>query len=115
MKDAPVCGEDDDNVVTTYYDKIISCCSDVKPEYSNYIKYQIHRHTKSCLRGRTKRCRFGFPQPPMPRTIILEPFHKDDEELEEIAKQNWTQIKRMLDDFEWEKKSQSHLMKCSNS
>ena len=56
LKDAPVYGEDDDNAVTTYYDKIISCSSDVKPEYSNYIKYQIHRHTKSCLRGRRKKC-----------------------------------------------------------
>ena len=99
LKDAPVYGEDDDNAVITYYDKIISCSSDIKPEYSNYIKYQIHRHTKSCLRGRRKKCRFGFPQPPMPKTIILEPFAKDDEEVEEIAKQNWKRIKRMLDDF----------------
>ena len=99
MKGAPVYGEDDDNAVTAYYDKIISCSSNVKPEYINYIKYQIHRHTKSCLRGRRKKCRFGFPQPPMPKTIILEPFSKDNEEAEEIAKQNWKWIKRMLDDF----------------
>ena len=35
----------------------------------------------------------------MPKTIILEPFSKDNEELEEIAKENWKRIKRMLDDF----------------
>ena len=35
----------------------------------------------------------------MPKTIILQPFSKDDEEAEEIAKQNWKRIKRMLDDF----------------
>ena len=35
----------------------------------------------------------------MPKTIILEPFSKDDEKAEEIAKQNWKHIKRMLDDF----------------
>ena len=99
LKDAPVYGEDHDNAVTTYYDKIISCSTDVKADYNEYIKYQIHRHTKSCLRGRRKKCRFGFPQPPMPKTIILEPFTKDNEELEEIAKENWKQIKRMLDDF----------------
>ena len=99
MKDAPVYGECDDNTVNTYYDKIISCSSDIKPEYSNYIKYHIHRHTKSYLTGRRKKCRFGFPQPPMQKTIILEPFNKDNEEAKEIAKQNWKQIKRMLDDF----------------
>ena len=99
LKDAPVYGEDHDNALTTYYDKIISCSTYVKADYNEYIKYQIHRHTKSCLRGRRKKCRFGFPQPPMPKTIILEPFTKDNEELEEIAKENWKQIKRMLDDF----------------
>ena len=99
LKDAPVYGEDHDNAVTTYYDKIISCSTDVKADYNEYIKYQIHRHTKSCLRGRRKKCRFGFPQPPMPKTIILEPFSKDNEELEGIAKENWKRIKRMLDDF----------------
>ena len=35
----------------------------------------------------------------MPNTIILQPFNKDDAEAEEIAKQNWKRIKRMLDDF----------------
>ena len=99
LKDAPVYGEDEDEAVTRYYDKIISCSGEVKPEYNEYIKYQIHRHTKSCLWGIRKKCRFGFPQPPMPNTIILEPLNKEDEEAEEIAKENWKQIKRMLDDF----------------
>ena len=35
----------------------------------------------------------------MPKTIILQPFNKDDAEAEEKAKENWKQIKRMLDDF----------------
>ena len=99
LKDAPVYGEDHNDHVTRYYDNIISCSTDVKPEYSDYIKYQIHRHTKSCLTGRRKKCRFGFPQPPMPETIILEPFSKQDEEAENIAKENWKKIKRLLDDF----------------
>ena len=99
LKDAPVYGEDDNDDVIRYYDKIISCSTDVKPEYSEYIKYQIHKHTKSCLRGRRKKCRFAFPQPPMPETTILEPFSKDDEEAENVAKENWKKIKRMLDDF----------------
>ena len=100
LKDAPAYGEDHNDHVTRYYDNIISCSTDVKPEYSDYIKYQIHNtHTKSCLTGRRKKCRFGFPQPPMPQTMILEPFSKQDEEAENIAKENWKKIKRLLDDF----------------
>ena len=35
----------------------------------------------------------------MPRTIILQPFCKDDDEAEETAKQNWKKIKKLLDEF----------------
>ena len=99
LKDAPVYGIDSNNDVIRYYDKIISCSKDVEPENKEYIKYQMHRHTKTCLRGKRKKCRFGFPQPPMPETIILEPFTKDDEEEEELGKQNWKKIKKVLDEF----------------
>ena len=61
LKDAPVYGEDDNDDVIRYYDKIISCSTDVKPEYSEYIKYQIHKHTKSCLRGRIKKVQICIP------------------------------------------------------
>ena len=54
---------------------------------------------KTCLRGKRKKCRFGFPQPPMPRTVILQPFSKDDDEAEETTKQNWKKIKKLLDEF----------------
>ena len=99
LKDAPVYGEDDNDTVTDYYDKIISCSTDVKDEDKEYIKYQIHRHTKTCLRGKRKKCRFGFPLPPMPKTVILQPFSQDDDEAEETAKENWKKIKKLLDEF----------------
>ena len=63
------------------------------------MKYQVHRHTKTCLKGKRKKCRFGFPQPPMPRTLILQPFTTDDEDTELIAKENWKKIKKLLDEF----------------
>ena len=35
----------------------------------------------------------------MPETTILQPFSKDDEEAENVVKENWKKIRRMLDDF----------------
>ena len=99
LKDAPVYGEHDNNVITQYYDKLISCSREVPTEHQEYIKYQLHRHTKTCLKGKRKKCRFGFPQPPMPHTMILEPFTTDDEDVELEAKENWKKIKRLLDEF----------------
>ena len=37
----------------------------------------IHRHSKTCHIGNTHKCRFGFPVPPMPKTLLLEPIECD--------------------------------------
>ena len=33
--------------IAEFYDKIISCSSDVPEDHKEYIQYQIHRHSKS--------------------------------------------------------------------
>ena len=54
INDALVYGESSNEYVADYYDKIISCSSDVPEEYKEYINYQIHRHSKSCHVGKLK-------------------------------------------------------------
>ena len=70
LNDAPVYGESSNEYVADYYDKIISCSSDVPEEHKEYINYQIHRHSKYCRVGKLKHSTFSFPQPPMPYTCI---------------------------------------------
>ena len=41
------------------------------------LKRQIHKHKKTCYRGSSKSCRFGFDQIPMPQTMVLRPFPED--------------------------------------
>ena len=48
-------------------------------------------------------CRFNFPLPPMPKSMILEPLkesHFDEDELNRIKKQ-WDKIKRLLDEMKY--------------
>ena len=97
INDAPVYGESSNEYVADYYDKIISCSSDVPEEHKEYIKYQIHRHSKSCHVGKLKHCRFSFPQPPMQYTCILEPFLAEDIEKENEGKQLWSNIHNYLE------------------
>ena len=80
--------ESSNEYVADYYDKIISCSSDVPEEHKEYINYQIHRHSKSCPVGKLKHCRFSFPQPPMPYTCILEPSLAEDIEKENEGEQS---------------------------
>jgi len=36
------------------------------------MNLQTHRHAKTCKKGGHKICRFNFPIPPVPRSVILE-------------------------------------------
>ncbi len=65
LKNAPVYSKDENEEVIAFYDNIISCSSDVKPEHKEYLEYQLHRHAKRCQVGTTNKCKFHFPQPPM--------------------------------------------------
>ena len=48
INDAPVYGESSNEYVADYYDKIISCSSDVPEEHKEYINSQIHRLFCTC-------------------------------------------------------------------
>ena len=62
-----------------FYDNIICCSSDFPEAHKQYIQYQIHRHSRTCHIGNTRRCRFSFPIPPMSKTVILEPIDFESE------------------------------------
>ena len=94
IKNAPAYGEVPNVEIAEFYDKIISCSSDVPEDQKEYIQYQIHRHSKSCRVGKSRSCRFSFPQPPMPKTCILEPLACDDKELQERGKNLWISVKK---------------------
>jgi hypothetical protein len=74
LKDAPMYDEtnpDSSSKVKEFIDGLISC--DAKVEG---VIHQEHRHTRTCKKA-TKEgivCRFNIPFPPMPETIILQPF-----------------------------------------
>ena len=82
-----------------YYDKIISCSSDVPEEHKEYINYQICRHSKYCHVGKLKHCRCSFLQPPMTYTCILKPFSAEDIEKENEGKQSWSHIYNYLESY----------------
>ena len=43
---APIYGENANEEITIYYDNIISCSKDVSVENQQYIKYQMHHHSR---------------------------------------------------------------------
>ena len=69
---APVHGVSSDTTIAAFVDKYVSCCKDdTMPEL---INYQTHRHAPTCRKNGKSLCRFNFPIPPMPETIVLQPL-----------------------------------------
>ena len=46
VKDAPKYGEDNNDMIVEHFDQIISCSSDVPPEFICFLECQLHRHIK---------------------------------------------------------------------
>ncbi|XP_077065633.1 uncharacterized protein LOC143718457 [Siphateles boraxobius] len=78
VKDAPEFEKDQDQDVCDFIDKYISCKlpdPNKDPELHKIVsEVQMHsrNHSKSCRKNK-KHCRFGFPKPPINRTMISRP------------------------------------------
>ena len=99
LEDAPVFGVDDDDRVTAFIDKIISCKQAAhNPEL--LVNRQIHRHSHTCRKKSKTECRFNYPQPPMKSTQILYPLEGELDKSEvELHKEKWNLIKKQLNDM----------------
>ncbi|XP_069109303.1 uncharacterized protein [Argopecten irradians] len=81
IKDAPKYKEDSNDKITEYVEHYTSCQSNVPDNLKSLVDIQTHKHSKTCRKKGKAVCRFGFPLPPMSRTMILEPLDEDNEML----------------------------------
>ena len=104
VKDAPQYEKSCNDTIVQFVDKYITCKNDQLDEMKELVNLQTHRHAKTCKKGGHKIiCRFNFPLPPMPKSMILEPLkesHFDEDELNRIKKQ-WDKIKSLLDEMKY--------------
>ena len=104
MKNAPQYEKSANEEVVNFVDKYITCANDnSSDELKDLVNLQLHRHAKTCKKQGHKICRFNFPLPPMPFTMILEPLIEswfEEEELKQI-KQRSDDIKTLLDEMKY--------------
>ena len=95
VKDAPRFGIDNDSEVVNFIDQYITCA---KPEDGKLrelvLLLQEHKHSSYCKKGKT--CRFHFPQPPSPITLIAKSDF-DQNELK-AAKEALAKVRKVLID-----------------
>ena len=101
LEQTPNFGHDDDDVVTSFIDKIIMCKKpDNDAELAHLVNRQIHRHCQTCRKKSKAECRFNFPQPPMKSSKILYPLGSDISEGEiRKYKDTWKTITKHLNDM----------------
>jgi len=78
LKDAPQYSADNPDskkVCEDFIARFITCSTTIEAT-KGFVRYQYHKHTKTCRKFRedTAICRFGIPHYPMPRTMILDPI-----------------------------------------
>jgi len=61
-----------------FIDEFITCERSGDSSLQDVLRYQIHKHNDTCFKKRrtSKICRFGFPKPPLPSTVIISPLQK---------------------------------------
>ncbi len=96
IKDAPKFDHDSDKSVCDFIDKYVSCAipdNDCKLK-ELVLLLQQHKHSTYCKRGRS--CRFNFPQPPSPKTLIAYP--NDDDDVLNSCSKDLSKVRKQLVD-----------------
>ena len=82
VENSPVHQRNQENEIEEYVDNYVTC-SNEKEEMKKLVDMQTHKHSKTCRKKGKAVCRFGFPLPPLPRTMLLEPLDKEVEKYQE--------------------------------
>ena len=80
--------------VFQYVDTFLTCDSE-DPEIAELAELQSHKHSRTCRKKVKALCRFGFPLPPLPRTMLLYPL---DEDVEKYRKK-YVQMQKAMNDY----------------
>ncbi|MCG7875518.1 MAG: AAA family ATPase [Candidatus Thiodiazotropha endolucinida] len=76
VQNAPKFNVDSDAELAAYVDQYLKCSID-NPNLSGLIELQIHKHSRTCRKRDDKICRFGYPLPPLSKTMVLQPLETE--------------------------------------
>ena len=94
IADAPKYQKDRNESIEEFVDQYITC-SNEKEELSGLIDLQTHKHSKTCRKKGKAVCRFGFPLPPLRKTMLLEPLETDIDKY----KKKYDEIQNKINSF----------------
>ncbi|KAJ8025727.1 ATP-dependent DNA helicase PIF1 [Holothuria leucospilota] len=98
VSNAPVYGNASNSETASFIDKYVTC---QKPPASEHLSLNLqkHSHAKTCRKKRQGVCRFGFPIPPMPKTMILTPLENVTSDEKDKLSALYDKVKAYLNDL----------------
>ena len=85
IENAPTLEKNSELEIVQFVDKHLTCSSNDK-ESAHLVELQTHKHSRTCRKKGKAVCRFGFPLPPLPETMLLYPLEENVEELKKSTK-----------------------------
>ena len=90
IKNAPTLVKSSEEEIVQFVDKHLTCS--VNEKRAHLVELQTHTHSMTCRKGGKAMCRFGFPLPPLPKTMLLYPKEKEVEKF----KKKYTELQRTI-------------------
>lgn len=90
IKGARVYNGTNQNKVENCIDRYVTCKND--KDMPNLLNYQTHSHARTCRKKAI--CRFNFPLPPVPYTVVLVPLHDEEEKM--LGKENFQKVANFI-------------------
>ena len=85
IENTPTLEKKSEEEIVQFVDQYLTCSADNK-ETANLVNLQTHKHSRTCrIKGKPV-CRFGFPLPPLPSTMLLYPIAEDVEKYKKNTK-----------------------------
>ena len=91
IENAPTLEKSSEEEIVKFVDKYLTCSVN-DAETAHLVELQTHKHSKTCRKKGKAICRFGFPLPPLPRTLLLYPL---EEEVDQFRKK-YTELQKAM-------------------
>ena len=94
IENAPTLEKNSEEEIVQFVDQYLTRSADNK-ETANLVNLQTHKHSRTCRKKGKPICRFGFPLPPPPRTMLLYPFAEDVEKY----KKKYKELQKLMNEY----------------
>ena len=95
IENAPTLETNSEREIVQFVDKYLTCNTD-NEKTANLVGLQSHKHSRTCRKKGKPICRFGFPLPSLPRTMLLYPLEED---VDKYKKKN-TELLKAMNEYE---------------